>query len=111
MRTLVTRHMEDVTKSAGGDHADIGALALDHHVCRHGGAMQHKVNVSRRHSGDLAYFNNALDDANRLIRGGGRHLVYEDFLTCPDGRLLQDNVGKRTPNINPETYHDLLPPD
>jgi hypothetical protein len=101
--------MEDVTKSAGGDHADIGALALDHHVCRHGSAMQHKVNVSRRHSGDLAYFNNALDDADRLIRRGRRHLVYEYFLTRPCGRLLQDNVGKRTPNINTDTYHDRRP--
>ena len=41
MRPLVTRHMEDVTKSAGGYHADVGALALDHHVGRHGGAVQH----------------------------------------------------------------------
>ena len=61
--------MEDVTKSAGGYHADIGALALDHHVCRHGGTVQHKINISRRHSGDLAYFHHALNDADGLAAG------------------------------------------
>jgi hypothetical protein len=101
--------MEDVTKSTGGYHTYIGALALDYHVCRHGGTVQHKVNVSRRYSGDLAYFHNTLDDSDRLIRGGRRYFVHEDFLTRADSRLLQDNVGKRTPNINADTYHDRSP--
>src|ERR1700687_6174265 len=107
MRSLVTRHMHDVAKSARGYHARIGALALDHHICRHCGAVQHNVDVSRRYSGDLAYFHHALDDADRLIRRGRRYFVYENFLTRADGRLLQDNVRKRAPNINADTYHDL----
>src|ERR1700682_287362 len=107
MRSLVPRHMQDVTKSARGYHAHIGALALDDHICGHSGAVQHKVDVSRRHSGDLAYLHHALDDADRLIRRGRRYFVYEDFLTRADGRLLQNNVRKRAPNINADTYHDI----
>jgi hypothetical protein len=101
--------MEDITKSAGRYHTHIGALALDHHVCRHGGAVQHKVNVCRRYFSYLAHFHNALDDTDRLIRGGRRYFVHEDLLARSDGRLLQDNVGKRTSNINADTYHDLPP--
>src|SRR5580692_6604407 len=109
MRPFVTRHMKNVAKAASRYHADIGALALDHHVCRHGGAVQHKVDVCRRYTGNLAHFHNALDDSDRLIRGGRRDLVHEYLLARAGDRLLQDDVGKRTPDINADTYHDLPP--
>jgi hypothetical protein len=101
--------MNDDTESAGCYHAHIGALALDHHVRRHGGAMQHKVNVCRRYAGDLAHFHDTLDDTDGLIRRGRRYFVDEDLLTRTNSGLFQDNVGERTPNINADTYHDLLP--
>ncbi len=109
MRPLVTGHMQNVAEAAGGDHADVGTLALDHHVGGDGRAVQHHVDVAQRDAGDLTDFDDAVHDADRLIRRRRGHLVHEYLLTGVGAGLFQDDVSERPSDVNADTYHFPLP--
>ena len=105
MRPLVASHVQDVAESAGGDHPDLGALALDHHIRGYGRAVQDHVDVARRDARAPADLDNALNHANRLIRRRGRDLVHKDLLTGPRYGLFEHNVRERSPYIHSNSDH------
>jgi hypothetical protein len=101
--------MQNVAKSARRDHTDVGALALDDHVGRDRGPVQDHVDIAGRNAGDLADFDNALHDANGLVRWRRRHLVHENSLARAAAGLLQDDVSKRPSDVDADTYHSRSP--
>ena len=109
MRPLVARDMEYIAEAARGDHADVGALALDHHVGGNRRAVQHHVDAAWRDARDPANVHDALHDAHGLIRRRRGNFMHEDALTRSGGRVFQDDIGKGAAHIDADTDHVWFP--
>jgi hypothetical protein len=101
--------------SRSRDHADVGAFALDDHVGCDRRPVQDHVDIAGGNASDLADFDDALHDADRLVRRRRRHLVHKYFLARSDTGLFQHDVGERSSDVNSDAYHSFtlhfsLPP-
>ncbi len=106
MRPLVPGHVQDVAEAARGDHPDLGALALDHHVGGDRGAVEQHVDVGRRHVGAAAQAEHPVHYGDRLVVRRARHLVHHDALPAA-AMIIQYEVGERAADID---AHPHLPP-
>ena len=108
MRPLVSGRVQDVAEAARGDHPNLGALALDHHVGGDRGAMEQHVDVGRRYVGAEAQPEHALHDGDRLVVRRARHLVHHDALPAA-AVVVQHEVGERAADIDADPHLPPLP--
>ena len=99
---LVARDVEDVAIALGRDHPDRGAVVLDHDVRRDRRAVEHLVERGRALPRLLRDLDDALDGAERGVRGSGRKLVDPDL---PGLVVDVDQVGERPSDVDTHTFH------
>ena len=103
VRPLVTGHVQDVAEAAGGDHADFGALALDHHIRGDRRAVEHEVHVARRHACDLADLEHAAHHASLWSAGVLGHFVHDDLLPAVRCRSCSRTMSVNVPPTSTPT--------
>ncbi len=108
MRPLVAGHVQDVAEATGGDHADVSALALDHHIRCDRGAVEQEVQFARCHTGHLAHLEHAAHHRLALIGGRAGDFMNHDLLPAVRRGVLEYNVGKRSADVDAHTVHWLL---
>ena len=105
MRTLVARHVQDVAEAARGNHADLGAGALDHHVGGDRRAVEHGVDRAGGDAGQPADLADALEDRFRLVVRRARHLGDDHLLPPGVVRTFQHDVGERPADVDADPDH------
>jgi hypothetical protein len=100
--------MDDVAIALRRDHADVGAVVLDHDVGGHGRAVEDLIQFRRLDAGHLAQRRNTVDGRDGGVRRRRRRLVHQH------GPLLiidVDQVGERTSDVDSDALHPAPPVD
>ena len=107
-RLLVPRDVDDVAIALRRDHADVGAVVLDHDVGGHGRTVEDLIQLRRLDAGHLAQRRDTVDGRDGGVRRRRRRLVHQH------GPLLiidVDQVGERSSDVDSDALHPAPPVD
>ena len=102
---FVSRDVEDVAHTLGGDQPHRCTGSLEHDVCRNGGAVENRVDAIELEPVGLAQLRDARDGTARRIVRRRRDLVDVDRA----GLLVhEDQVGERPSDVDADALHSGL---